>query len=67
MYSGDGVAATLAQLNDVEGLALDTDGNLYIADWQRSGPPHDRASRGTAQLRQHQAGFLQRLCDADPA
>ena len=31
-YSGDGAAATLAQLFDPEGIALDRIGNLYIAD-----------------------------------
>ena len=31
-YSGDGKAAALAQLNRPEGLALDSTGNLYIAD-----------------------------------
>jgi len=31
-YSGDGAAATNAQLNRVEGIALDGAGNLFIAD-----------------------------------
>ena len=32
-YSGDGGAATAAQLHQTEGLATDSAGNLYIADW----------------------------------
>jgi sugar lactone lactonase YvrE len=31
-YSGDGAAATGAMLNQPEGVAVDTSGNLYIAD-----------------------------------
>lgn len=31
-YSGDGAAATAAQLNGPAGLAVDSSGNIYIAD-----------------------------------
>ena len=31
-YNGDGIAATTAQLNGVQGLALDAAGNIYIGD-----------------------------------
>ncbi len=31
-YAGDGAAATSAQLNSPKGIAIDTAGNLYIAD-----------------------------------
>ena len=32
-YSGDGAAATSAQLKDPAGICLDGSGNIYIADW----------------------------------
>ena len=32
-YSGDGGSATAAQLNDPQGLAVDSAGNLYFADY----------------------------------
>ena len=32
-YTGDGLAATLAELSGPTGIALDDAGNLYIADW----------------------------------
>jgi hypothetical protein len=33
-YSGDGGPATAAQLNDPTGIALDSSGNIYVADSQ---------------------------------
>ena len=35
-YSGDGGAATNASLNEPLGIAFDTAGNMYIADWQNN-------------------------------
>jgi sugar lactone lactonase YvrE len=35
-YSGDGAAATLAQLNNPTGVAVDTGGNVYIADFDNN-------------------------------
>src|ERR1700744_5719507 len=35
-YSGDGGPATSAGLNRTEGVATDSAGNLYIADWQNN-------------------------------
>ena len=35
-YSGDGGAATSAELNSTQGVAIDSAGNLYIADWQNN-------------------------------
>jgi sugar lactone lactonase YvrE len=32
-YSGDGGAATAAQLSNIQGLATDAAGDLYISDW----------------------------------
>jgi hypothetical protein len=31
-YAGDGGSATQAELNNPEGLAVDTEGNIYVAD-----------------------------------
>ena len=44
-YSGDGGAATAAELNDPQGLAVDGSGDLYIAD--RSNCRVRRVSAGT--------------------
>jgi hypothetical protein len=35
-YSGDGLAATLAQLNNPNGVAVDATGNIYICDGDNS-------------------------------
>lgn len=32
-YNGDGAAATLAELNNPYGLAVDVSGNVFISDW----------------------------------
>jgi sugar lactone lactonase YvrE len=34
-FSGDGAAATAAQLNGPRGVAVDSSGNLYIGEWSR--------------------------------
>jgi len=46
-YSGDGLAATSAQLNSPRGVALDTAGNLYIADYINGAVRKVAAGTGT--------------------
>jgi hypothetical protein len=53
---GDGVSALNAQLSDAEGLALDSQGNVYIAD-----PSNHRVRKVNA------AGMIQTVAPATAA
>jgi hypothetical protein len=46
-YSGDGISATSAQLNHPYGVALDTSGDIFIADYNNSVIREVSASTGT--------------------
>lgn len=35
-YGGDGTSASLSMLNDPQAVAVDTAGNIYIAEWQNN-------------------------------
>ncbi|MGZ4088229.1 MAG: NHL domain-containing protein, partial [Bacteroidia bacterium] len=35
-YSGDGTSASLSELNDPQAVAIDTAGNIYIAEWKNN-------------------------------
>ena len=46
-YNGDGIAATNAQLNSPRGIAIDSSGNLFIADYANNRIRKVLASTGT--------------------
>ena len=59
-YSGDGGAATAAELNDPDGVNFDAQGNMYIADVLNNRHPQSRHVRKHLHRRGQWHGWLQR-------